>query len=237
MKSNLLYYVHFKADFSRPDNVMGPTGEELAEILFAGLTEEGIEVTKAQEFDVANYLECQLGSSEIELLVGADLEAKSNDQWYISSCQKRGNFRDKPIPEEVYRDFLIDVNNVIHNSPRISEIRWFPGYDTLDVLSLMPLSDSPVRSPGYDDEILPLIRTYWRMNWMLYHPIFLMVFFLFAGLLLSTVPVLWREFVATGLCLIWFGMFFVDMVVLPTLISWEAKRKRMGKGEPPAPRS
>lgn len=191
MKIDLHYYVTLRADFPRPESIEEPTGADLAAILSAGLAQRNIKIAKTEAVDFANYVECELGSSSIELMVGAELLDDANDLWYIQPCAKRTYFGSKKVSENDFRKLLIAVNDVLQNCERISEIRWFPSFDTPEYLALMPRSDGPIADPDYFDKLHPLIRVYWRLNQItgfVVSPIGVIGFFVLACILVFAIP-------------------------------------------------
>ena len=84
----LHYYVDVRADFPRPASIAEPTGAELAAILADGLPKHGVQATKSECVDFAHYVECSMGASAIELMVGAEYLDETDNRWYIQPCPR-----------------------------------------------------------------------------------------------------------------------------------------------------
>ncbi|MBB3210535.1 hypothetical protein FHS27_006382 [Rhodopirellula rubra] len=191
MNEELHYYVDLCGDLRRPESIEEPSGDELAAILADGLPKHGVAVLKNEGVDFSHYLDCDVDGSTVELMVGAEVLDDTNNRWYIQPCAKRNFFGRETVPDATYRTVLLAVDAVIRSSPRISDVRWFPCFDTPEYLTLMPGANSPIRAPDYADNAHPLIRAYWNLNAITnicLHPVFMVSFFLLTIVLVGTFP-------------------------------------------------
>ena len=191
MNEDLHYYVDLCGDFRRPESIDEPSGDELAAILADGLPEHGVTVLKNEGIDFSYYLDCDVDGCTVELMVGAEILDDTSSRWYIQPCAKRNFFGRQTVPDAACRQLLLAVDAVLHSSPRISGIRWFPSFDAHEYLALMPAANGPIRAADYADNLHPLIRTYWNLNAVTnicLHPIFMISFFLSTIVLVSAFP-------------------------------------------------
>lgn len=226
MKIDLHNYVDMRADFHRPAAIDQPTGGELAAILAAGIAQRDIRVTKTEAVDFANYVECEVGTSSIELMVGAEFLNGANDRWYVQPLAKRTFFGTKEVSENDYRELLLALDDVLKNCDRVSDIRWYPSFDTPEYLALMPRSDGPIPEPSYFDNLHPLIWIYWRLNQIiefLESPIGFWGFVILACILLGAIPQ-FGMYIVTLLFFTSLAMMTVVPLVLSIFVSREAKR-------------
>ena len=220
MNDELNYYVDLRADFKRPESIEEPTGGELAGILAAGLPAYGITVNKNKGVDSCHYVACVAGSSIIELMVSTQIFDETEERWDILP-----NASDT-VPVSDYRTLLMAVDSVLRNCDRISDIRWFPQFETPEYLALMPSSPGPIRDANLKDCVHPLIHCYWslnRVNNAITHPIAVISYFLFVCVLFALTPD-----VAAPIASVTFFTALALMTVVPFMLSLfvdrEAKR-------------
>lgn len=158
-------YARFRADFDRPQFIHEPSGEELADFLAEGLADHGIAARKADDADFQHYLECDCGNSQIELAVGVDVfDDNGDDHWSIMLCRPSKSFFRRKGPSSDTLAILHAVSETIGKSERITDIRWYPLFDTPETLSLIPYSHGPDLSPNFYEQVHPLIRLEWTLN-------------------------------------------------------------------------
>ena len=230
MNEELHYYVDLCGDFRRPASIEEPSGDELAAILADGLPEHGVAVLKNEGVDFSHYLDCDVDGCTVELMVGAEVLDDTNNRWYIQPCAKRNFFGRETVSDATYRTLLLAVDAVIRSSPRISDVRWFPCFDTPEYLALMPVASNPIRTPDYADNLHPLIRTYWNLNSisnLCVHPISLVLFFVLASFGSFLFPAI-GPMVASIVFFTALGIMTVVPFVLSIFINREAHRRASG---------
>jgi len=165
MGEDLNYYVDFRADFKRPASLEEPAGEELARLLEEGLPAHGIPALKVKDGNFSYFVECLSGTSKIELMLGL-VDPVDDDcyRWLVLPCAKRNFFGRKDYPESDYRQLLFAIDKTLQGCDRVEDIRWFPGFETQEYLSLMPPSPGPLRDPQLDERVHPLVRFDRRVN-------------------------------------------------------------------------
>jgi hypothetical protein len=127
------------------------------------------------------------------------------------------------------RAVLQSVDGALRRCSRVSDVRWYPSFDTPQYLALMPYSDEPIPEPDYGSKPHPLIGLYWRLNnvtEMITSPVTAIGFFLFAFTLTVIAP-------EVGLVVI-MVLFFAALAVmilaplmLSILVSHEAQRRQI----------
>jgi hypothetical protein len=176
--------------------------------------------------DLAHCVECKSGSSTIELMVGAELRDDANDRWYIQPCTKKSLFGPKKVPSSDCRSLLLAVDEVLQASERVSDIRWYPSFDTPEYLALMPHSGGPVRDADFDDRLHPLIRFYWKLDRItsaIAHPLGVASFFVLACILIVVAPRSGPVIMAV-LFLTVLALCTIVPMILSVVVSREAKR-------------
>ncbi len=235
MNDTLNYYVDLKADFNRVESLEKPSGEELANIIATGLPSHGITIRKIEGVDFCHYIECDVGSSTIELMVGEQLLDETKSRWDIQPCAKRSIFGRDRVPDENYRLLLSAVDTMLRECDRISDIRWFPGFETPEYLALMPYSAGPIRDPDYEKRLHPLTRLDWLLNRaanLTWGPIGIISFVILACVLGVLMP---KTFVPV-ITVLFFAILALGTIipfVLSVLMRREAKRITATGGEPP----
>jgi len=230
MNEDLHFYVDLRGDFRRPESIEEPSGDELAAILANGLPEHGVAVLKNEGIDFSHYLDCDVDGCTVELMVGAEVLDGTNNRWYIQPYAKRNFFGRETVPAAAYRKLLIAVDAVLHSSPRISDIRWFPSFDTPEYLALMPAASTPIRADDYADNLHPLIRTYWSLNTFTnacVHPVSLILFFVFASFGSFLFPGI-APMIASVVFFAALAMMTVVPFMLSIFVNREAKRSASG---------
>ena len=233
MTDELNYYVDLRADFKHPDSIDEPSGEELAAILAEGLPTHGITVLKTEGIDFSYFVECVSGSSTIELMVGDDfLLDDADNRWYIQPCKDRSFFSRKDQFESDCRTLLLAVDKTLRGCSRISDIRWFPFFETPDYLALLPYSSGPVRAPDFMEQLHPLIRFDWRVSRILSaiaSPLGIILGFLLFVVLTGITPK-FVGYIALVATILVFGLWAVVPMVLSWLIGRKAKNERQRNG-------
>jgi len=195
-------------------------------VLADALARDGIAIIRNEGVDFAHYVECQAGISTIELMVGAELIDGGNDRWYVQPCRKRTFFGHKQMIDTDLRAILLSVDGALRDCPRVSDIRWYPSFDTPEYLALMPRSDGPVPESDYGSSLHPLIRFYWRLNQvtgMITHPLGIVGFFILVCGLMVAAPESGKV-IASALFFTALAFMTVVPFVLSILVSREARR-------------
>lgn len=226
MKIDLHNYVDFQADFRHPSSIDEPSGEELAAILAEDLPRHGIIVLKTEGSDFAHYVECESGSSTIELMVGAETLGLANCRSYILPFTKRTFFGHKTVLDSDYRTLFLAVNEVLHASERISDIRWYPEFEGPEYLALTPHSPGPIPEADFGHAMHPLIRFDRRLERVIsaiYHPFGMFGFFVLTCILIAIAPEV-GIVIATILFFTALALMTVVPFGLSILVRREAKR-------------
>lgn len=219
MATELNNYVDFKWDFARPKVVDGlpvePLGAELATFLANRLPGLGIEVLTVDKSEEGSYLICRSNASTIELMVSFDYWDMEDARWSILVCRKRTFWGKSNYPEVDVRGLLYAVDKILKESGRITDIRWFPGFETSDYLSLMRPSDGPIRCPDLDQDLPFALRLdrFSRRLANVYLPCVFIGGLIIVALFGRTFPKLPSVF--GGVCTI---MFLVALFVLPIAV-------------------
>jgi hypothetical protein len=166
-------------------------------------------------------------------MVGAELLDDEHNRWYIMPCRKRSTFDRKDHLESDYRQLMLAIDPVLKNCDRISDIRWFPGFETPDYLALLPHSLGPIRDADYETRLHPLIRLDRRIDRItdaIASPVRVFLGFVFACTLVIALP----KYGVSIVTALFFGFLFL-VVVVPIIVgarmSKEAKRIS-SKGDP-----
>ncbi len=232
MNEELHYYVDLRADFKRPESIDEPTGAELAAIIGDGLPKHGVTVCKNEGVDFAHYVECVAGSSRIELMVGAEVLSEEDNRWYIQPCAKRTFFGCQAVSNSDYRMLLLAVDAILRECQRVSDIRWFPTFETPEYLALMPYANGPIRDPDYAHHLHPLIWFDWQLNRitnLIVRPLGIISFFLLSCVLVVALPAV-GPVVITVLFFSALALMTVVPFVLSILVDRAAKRKSESGG-------
>jgi len=226
MKFDLHHYVDFQGDFERPESFDEPSGEELADFLADALTRDGIAIVSVEGMDFAHYVDCECGASTIELMVGAEVADDRDDRWYVQPCRKHSFFGYKPVHDPDLRRLLLSVDKALRHCSRVSDVRWYPAFDTAEYLALMPYSDSPIPQPDYGSDLHPLIWLYWNLNQLtgkITHPLAIVGFIILVCVCMVAAPES-AMVVTSFLFFTAFGLMTVVPFLLSILISREAQR-------------
>jgi len=159
MDEELNYYVLFRGDFPWPDDEYFAASDELAEFLEQGLQERGLVIEKIDRSELGHYFTLKVGDVSINLLVSADILIDETGQFSLMPFENT-TFWGRPVSpsHEDYRDLLTAINEVLQESERVSDIRWFPSFETSEYLNLMPPSEGPIREPTFEDNLPTVIK-------------------------------------------------------------------------------
>lgn len=192
MTEDFNYFVDMKADFPWPESADEPAGEELANILAAGLPRHGIEVVKVEGDEYCYWVECLVGATNIDLNVSAEMLDDQHHRWQIIPWkQPNSSFGRREDPDPDYRVLMLAIDPVLKECDRISDIRWFPTYETPDYLALLPHSSGPIRDPDYEARLHPLIRLdqrIERITELFFRPLGFTLAIVFVLLIVNTFP-------------------------------------------------
>ena len=162
MENSFNRYVDMKADFKRPAEVFDPAGEELAQILATGLPSQDITVVKVEGGDDSLYwVECQSGSSTIELTMGVDNPMAREEEeyrWFVSPREQRSPAGNQTQQEADLQKLMFAVDAVIKSNDRINDVRWFPQFEEPTYLAFLAPSEDPHLDPNWQEHVPSIIR-------------------------------------------------------------------------------
>jgi hypothetical protein len=159
-------------------------------------------------------------------MVSADFLNDEDSRWHIQPCAKRSFFGRKDHPESDYRTLLLAVDKTLRDCSHISDIRWFPFFDTPDYLALLPYSSGPVRAADFQEQLHPLIRLDWqisRISSAIASPLGLALGFVFLLLIAAIAPAFVR-YIAFAVFVFMLVLMVVVPMVLGSLIRRQARR-------------
>jgi len=154
MRHTLNTFVDFHADFLKPTSMDDPVGRDLAELVAAELRQHGIEVHCVEDDQFAYLILCKSGEQACELYAGVDCLGEV-DRWTLiirPRYQFRWPWQRPPFDPEQFKRLLLAVDDVLKQSDRIGDIRWFESFDVPDVLERRvayggPVPDEVVHQP------------------------------------------------------------------------------------------
>jgi len=223
-------FIDLIGDFPKPIGHDDTPGKELAELVADGLAQRGFSDLQVMDGDFGFYVICTQGNCQLEAMVTVD-DCTDMQRWQIIT-----NFR-VPLLERVFRrpwpqifeDFLFAIDNILHESDRVTSIRWYPYFETSDYLALQPHSEGPIRELSADKQLPLLIRMDRYLEWIFQRitsPIGIAVAFaIFISLGGTFSPT-----IAGVVALIFFVAVLLIGAVIPTIISCcvasEARKRR-----------
>ena len=226
LEIELLGYAELKTDFPPPENYLKPTGGMLARIIVDGLRKHKFDVSEPEAVDFANYVECKMGNCIFELMIGAEVNEDEDNRWYVLPSLKKRKCRTTEATREDLQKLLIALSHVLNQSERVSDLSWYPAFDTPEFLALMPKSSSPVPGPDYLEQVHPLIRFYWRSNMFfnrLHSPLAILSFFMFTCLMFVAFQQV-GAYISFSIFLIGFLATILTPIVVSILVARTAKQ-------------
>jgi hypothetical protein len=157
MPEELNYYVDFRADFLALDADDEAHGPELAQLLADELSKHDIAV-RTFETHRDRFIQCSCGVTKIGLSIGPELFEGQGDRWFIQLCGKRSFLGREQHPESDCRKLLVAIGEILNESDRVFDIRWYPYFELLPDRELIKPSAGPLRETPLDEQLHPLSR-------------------------------------------------------------------------------
>lgn len=154
-------FVDFLGDFPLPLFSGDVPGAELAQALASGMAHRGVEVLEigSKGPDLGHYVTCLYNGRRFRICVTVrQWGAVGRWQLTTSAVTKRGRHRGlwRRADHVALAQLRLKINETLHATDAIWDIRWFPRPERPDLLELRKPGDGPVRDPKADTE-LPFI--------------------------------------------------------------------------------
>lgn len=163
MAKSLNTFVDFVGDFHWPHSIDDLPGKEVAELLAAGLKQRGIEVLRITDDrpDIGHYVKCAFGNQLFSVCATVD-DWQRVGRWQLLTCpvdksgrQDRSRSANR---SEAFEGLLIAIDETLHASPQIRDIRWFPQFEEPRRLAKQTPDIGPVRDVGADHRGSRILR-------------------------------------------------------------------------------
>jgi|GEM_PF-4036924 len=158
MEKLLNLYAVVDADFARAKSFEVPSGKELAQVIADGLADQDVQVERVEPVDFCYAVKCDLGGIQVQFEVGEEIPPDESDAWSIQICAPDASKKQVDSAFVEIEKLLMALDHVLKTSERISEVRWYPSFETPGFLALMPALSGPTRSPDYESQLHPLTR-------------------------------------------------------------------------------
>ncbi|MBN1909617.1 MAG: hypothetical protein JW818_07760 [Pirellulales bacterium] len=151
------------ADFPIPEDESAIPTRELADLLAIGLEKQRYEIVNIEWMDYEHVIEAHCEGVRYGIGVGLERLA-SPVPWNIMPRLLDRLPKDRLY--EVLRPLLFSIHEVISHCDHLHKIRWYPGYEDPDTLTLTPSSRTPLINPDVVPEVPWLHRL---LSWITHH--------------------------------------------------------------------